>query len=58
MRWPLSQSGTPLKLQDFNEIYAQMEKPAFVFDGRKILDYNQLQSIGFTAYEIGKANEN
>ena len=43
--------------QDFNEIYTQMEKPAFVFDGRKILDYNQLQSIGFTAYEIGKANK-
>ena len=45
------------KTQDFNEIYQQMEKPAFVFDGRKILDYNQLQSIGFTAYEIGKANK-
>ena len=34
-----------------------MEKPAFVFDGRAILNYNQLQSIGFTAYEIGKAKE-
>jgi len=45
------------KTQDFNEIYTQMEKPAFVFDGRKILDYNQLQSIGFTVYEIGKANK-
>ncbi len=45
------------KTQDFNGIYTQMEKPAFVFDGRKILDYNQLQSIGFTAYEIGKANK-
>ena len=45
------------KKQDFNEIYTQMEKPAFVFDGRKILDYNQLQNIGFTAYEIGKANK-
>jgi UDPglucose 6-dehydrogenase len=45
------------KSQDFNEIYTQMEKPAFVFDGRKILDYNELQSIGFTAYEIGKANK-
>ena len=43
------------KMQDFNEIYQQMEKPAFVFDGRKILDYNELQSIGFTAYEIGKS---
>ena len=46
------------KTQDFNEIYQQMEKPAFVFDGRKILDYNQLQSIGFTAYEIGKSTQN
>ena len=45
------------KMQDFNEIYSKMEKPAFVFDGRKILNYNQLQSIGFTAYEIGKAKE-
>jgi len=43
--------------QDFETIYTQMEKPAFVFDGRKILDYNQLQSIGFTAYEIGKSTE-
>ena len=43
--------------QDFETIYSLMEKPAFVFDGRKILDYNQLQSIGFTAYEIGKANK-
>jgi len=43
--------------QDFEAIYNQMEKPAFVFDGRKILNHNQLQSIGFTAYEIGKATE-
>jgi UDPglucose 6-dehydrogenase len=43
--------------QDFETIFNQMEKPAFVFDGRKILNHNQLQSIGFTAYEIGKANE-
>ena len=45
------------KTQDFTKIYTQMEKPAFVFDGRKILDHNQLQSIGFTAYEIGKGIE-
>ena len=43
--------------QDFEIIYTQMEKPAFVFDGRKILNHNQLQSIGFTTYEIGKATE-
>ena len=41
--------------QDSETIYTQMEKPAFVFDGRKILNHNHLQSIGFTAYEIGKA---
>ena len=45
------------KIQDFTKIYTQMEKPAFVFDGRKILDHNQLQSIGFIAYEIGKGIE-
>ena len=45
------------KTQDFTKIYIQMEKPAFVFDGRKILDHNQLQSIGFIAYEIGKGIE-
>jgi len=44
--------------QDFEIIYTQMEKPAFVFDGRKILNHNQLQSIGFMAYEIGKTTEN
>ena len=43
--------------QDFEIIFNQMEKPAFVFDGRKILNHNQLQSIGFTTYEIGKASE-
>ena len=43
--------------QDFETIYTQMEKPAFVFDGRKILNHNQLQSIGFMAHEIGKATE-
>ena len=43
--------------QDFEAIFSQMEKPAFVFDGRKILNHKQLQSIGFKAYEIGKATE-
>jgi UDPglucose 6-dehydrogenase len=45
------------QIQNFETIYNQMKKPAFVFDGRKILNHNQLQSIGFTAYEIGKATE-
>jgi UDPglucose 6-dehydrogenase len=45
------------KTQDFSAIYRQMEKPAFVFDGRKILDYKHLKFLGFTAYEIGKTTE-
>ncbi len=42
--------------QDFTMIYTQMEKPAFVFDGRKILDQEQLRAIGFNGYEIGTPN--
>ena len=45
------------KTQDFSSIYSQMEEPPFVFDGPKILNQNHLQSLGFTAFEIGKATE-
>ena len=31
-----------------------MRKPAFVFDGRKILDHNELIKIGFHTETIGK----
>ena len=42
--------------QDFSAIYEQMEKPAFVFDGRKLLDKEKLRAIGFNSYEIGTPN--
>lgn len=32
---------------DWATIYAGMEKPAFVFDGRIIVDVEQLKDIGF-----------
>jgi UDPglucose 6-dehydrogenase len=32
-----------------------MEKPAFVFDGRNLLDHAALHEIGFNVYPIGKA---
>ena len=35
-------------------IYDQMEKPAFIFDGRKILDHEALIGIGFHVETIGK----
>ena len=39
---------------DFELIYNQMHKPAFIFDGRNILDHEKLQSIGFNVFPIGK----
>ena len=40
---------------DYQRIYDQMQKPAFVFDGRNILDHEKLRKIGFQVYAIGQA---
>jgi len=39
---------------DFDRIYANMNKPAFIFDGRLILDTKKLKQIGFQVKVIGK----
>lgn len=39
---------------DYARIYAAMEKPAFVFDGRGLLDGETLRELGFQVYTIGK----
>ncbi|KAJ6626571.1 UDP-glucose 6-dehydrogenase [Pseudolycoriella hygida] len=39
---------------DYNKIYGSMMKPAYIFDGRKILDHDALQKIGFHVQTIGK----
>lgn len=39
---------------DFKRIYDQMHLPAFLFDGRNILDLEALREIGFEASGIGK----
>jgi UDPglucose 6-dehydrogenase len=39
---------------DYNAIYRDMVHPSFIFDGRNILDHNQLYNIGFNVYPIGK----
>jgi UDPglucose 6-dehydrogenase len=44
------------KSLDFGRIYDEMNRPAFVFDGRNILDLAALRQIGFTASGIGKGN--
>ena len=38
---------------DWQKIYLNMKKPAFIFDGRNLLDSNKLRKIGFTFYQIG-----
>ncbi|KAL0343820.1 UNVERIFIED_CONTAM: UDP-glucose 6-dehydrogenase 1 [Sesamum angustifolium] len=39
---------------DFQKIYNNMQKPAFIFDGRNVVDVNKLREIGFIVYSIGK----
>lgn len=39
---------------DYELIYSLMVKPAYIFDGRKILDHQRLQEIGFHVQTIGK----
>ncbi len=39
---------------DWRKIYDKMQKPAFVFDGRNILNVNELMDIGFQITSIGK----
>jgi UDPglucose 6-dehydrogenase len=39
---------------DYERIYHSMAKPAFVFDGRNLLDHTKLFGIGFNVYPIGK----
>ena len=42
------------KSLDYQRIYDAMEKPAFLFDGRNMLDHTALHNIGFEVYSIGK----
>lgn len=42
------------KTLDFAKIHAGMKKPAFLFDGRNILDLPKLQALGFQTYGIGQ----
>jgi len=42
------------KALDYARIYESMSKPAFIFDGRNILDLQKLRKLGFRASGIGK----
>jgi len=39
---------------DYDKIFRQMIKPAFIFDGRNILDQKRCFEIGFNVYPVGK----
>ena len=40
---------------DYQRIYDTMQKPAFVFDGRNIVDTEALKKIGFQVWAVGKS---
>jgi len=42
------------KSLDYGRIFENMRKPAFIFDGRNILNHRHLFKIGFNVYPIGK----
>eukprot|EP00003_Mantamonas_plastica_P005329 TRINITY_DN1427_c0_g1_i2.p1 TRINITY_DN1427_c0_g1~~TRINITY_DN1427_c0_g1_i2.p1 ORF type:complete len:535 (-),score=210.57 TRINITY_DN1427_c0_g1_i2:104-1576(-) len=43
------------KEYDYSKMYDVMKKPAFIFDGRGIMDDKALHAIGFKVYQIGKS---
>ena len=42
---------------DYERIYAGMERPAFLFDGRNHLDSEKLYQIGFNVYSVGRPQQ-
>ena len=43
------------KRLDMQRVYDQMHRPAFVFDGRNILDAHTLDKLGFEVHGIGRS---
>lgn len=41
------------KAYDWQRVYDDMKKPAFLFDGRNILDRNKVKALGFEFEAIG-----
>ena len=39
---------------DFKKLFAVMEKPAFIFDGRNLLDHQKLFELGFNVFPLGQ----
>jgi UDPglucose 6-dehydrogenase len=43
------------KKLDMQRVYDQMHRPAFVFDGRNVLDAQAMEKIGFEVHGIGRS---
>lgn len=43
------------KKYNYEQYYQKMMKPAFLFDGRNILDHAALEKIGFEVHAVGKS---
>ncbi|MCR9295630.1 MAG: UDP-glucose 6-dehydrogenase [bacterium] len=41
---------------DYSRVHKNMSQPAFVFDGRNILNHKQLAEIGFEVHSIGRTS--
>ncbi|KAK7368342.1 hypothetical protein VNO80_10367 [Phaseolus coccineus] len=42
------------KKLDYQKVFDSMQKPAFIFDGRNVVDVKKAREIGFIVYSIGK----
>jgi UDPglucose 6-dehydrogenase len=42
------------KTYDWEKVYKNMQKPAYIYDGRNILDHDKLRKFGFIVKAIGK----
>ena len=52
----LSTSRNEFKTYDYANFYSKMMRPAFLFDGRNLLQHSAMEAIGFEVYTLGKAN--
>ena len=51
--WPLTPKWDEFITYDWQNIYDSMQKPAFIFDGRNLLNAADLVAIGFVYQAVG-----
>ena len=39
---------------DWNDVFNKIKKPAFIFDGRNLLNRDEIKMIGFNYYSLGR----